>query len=104
WRAGRSVANATAHFVNLRIETDVEVYRRHTPCLSGNLAQPVGLPGGERQGLLTDGVLAPLERRLGLCRMVVVGRGDVDDVDGRIRKHIVIASIGVAYAELESLF
>ena len=53
-----------------------------------------------RQGLLADDVLAGSQRRLGEREMEVVGRADVDDVDGLVGDQLVGRGVGAVCGQL----
>ena len=67
-----------------RVVADVEVGRVDQAGLGGPGDQRGRLAGGHGQRLLAHDVLAGVEDRQGLAGVQVVGRGDVDDLDGGI--------------------
>ena len=69
------------------------------PLASAAATRPADSAGGHRQRLLADDVLAGGEDRRRLRDVEVVRRGDVDDVDGRVREDLVEGRVGVADAQ-----
>ena len=55
-----------------------------TPCRSRGGDHAVGFLQGHRHRLFDENMLAALERRHGMAEMQPVGRGDIDEIDGRI--------------------
>ena len=82
-----------------RVEPDVEVDGVDEAGRGGQLDKAGGLRRGHRQRLLADDVPPGCEDLAGLRDVEVVRRGDVDDVDGRVREHLVQRLVGVRDAE-----
>ena len=72
-----------------RVVADVEVRRVHEPGVGCSDDKTGGVLRRHRQGLLADDVLAGTQDGERLLDVDVVGRGDVDDVDGVVREEVI---------------
>ncbi len=89
---------ALAGFLPLRMVANHEGLG-HQP-VPRQIAQHLGLDGGERDGLLAEHMLAGPRRRQGQWHMEVIGQGVIDRLDIGIGQHGLIGAIGPGNAEL----
>ena len=82
-----------------RVVADVEVRRVDESRVRGRRDETSGVVGRHRQRLLADDVLAGTQDRQRLLDVDVVGRRDMDDVDGVVRQEVIERRVRDADAE-----